>query len=210
MGVGLLWVGWFGFNAGSSVSSGLDTARALTVTQVAAAAGALSWMFIETIKHGKATSLGVACGILAGLVAVTPAAGVVMVPGAIFLGLVASLFSNAALTLKNRLGYDDSLDVFGIHGVSGMVGAVLLSFFIRPSWMAEAAQLAEGSWSILQQLGVQVSAVAITVLYAGIVSLLLAVLVEKTVGFRVDDSEEMAGLDQSLHGERGYGFLNLN
>ena len=210
MGVGLLWVGWFGFNAGSSVSSGLDTARALTVTQVAAAAGALSWMFIETIKHGKATSLGVACGILAGLVAVTPAAGVVMVPGAIFLGLVASLFSNAALTLKNRLGYDDSLDVFGIHGVSGMVGAVLLSFFIRPSWMAEAAQLAGGSWSILQQLGVQVSAVAITVLYAGIVSLLLVVLVEKTVGFRVDDSEEMAGLDQSRHGERGYGFLNLN
>ena len=171
MGVGLLWVGWFGFNAGSSVSSGLNTARALTVT---------------------------------------PAAGVVMVPGAIFLGLVASLFSNAALTLKNRLGYDDSLDVFGIHGVSGMVGAVLLSFFIRPSWMAEAAQLAGGSWSILQQLGVQVSAVAITVLYTGIVSLLLAVLVDKTVGFRVDDSEEMAGLDHSLHGERGYGFLNLN
>ena len=210
VGAGLLWVGWFGFNAGSSVSSGLDTARALTVTQAAAAAGALSWMLIETIKHGKATSLGVASGILAGLVAITPAAGVVMVPGAIFLGLVASLCSFTAIALKNRLGYDDSLDVFGIHGVSGMAGAVLLSFFIRPSWMAEAAQLAGGSWSTLQQLGIQVSAVAITIVYVGIVSLLLAVLVEKTVGFRVGGPEEMAGLDHSQHGEHGYGLLNLN
>ena len=210
VGAGLLWVGWFGFNAGSAVSSGLDTARALTVTQVAAASGALSWMFIETIKHGKATSLGVASGILAGLVAITPAAGVVMVPGAIFLGLVASLCCYVAVALKDILGYDDSLDVFGIHGVAGMVGAVLLSFFIRPSWMAEAAQLAGGSWSVLQQLGVQVSAVAITVLYAGAVSLILAVLVEKTVGFRTDDSQETAGLDHSLHGEHGYGLLNLN
>ena len=210
VGAGLLWVGWFGFNAGSAVSSGLDTARALTVTQVAAASGALSWMFIETIKHGKATSLGVASGILAGLVAITPAAGVVMVPGAIFLGLVASLCCYVAVALKGILGYDDSLDVFGIHGVAGMVGAVLLSFFIRPSWMAEAAQLAGGSWSVLQQLGVQVSAVAITVLYAGAVSLILAVLVEKTVGFRTDDSQETAGLDHSLHGEHGYGLLNLN
>ena len=189
----------------------LDTARALTVTQVAAASGALSWMFIETIKHGKATSLGVASGILAGLVAITPAAGVVMVPGAIFLGLVASLCCYVAVALKDILGYDDSLDVFGIHGVAGMVGAVLLSFFIRPSWMAEAAQLAGGSWSVPAAIGsFRFSAVAITVLYAGAVSLILAVLVEKTVGFRTDDSQETAGLDHSLHGEHGYGLLNLN
>ena len=133
-----------------------------------------------------------------------------MVPGAIFLGLVASLCSYTAIRLKNRLGYDDSLDVFGIHGVSGMAGALLLSFFIRPSWMAQAAQLAGGSWSVLQQLGVQVAAVAITILYAGLMSLILAVLVEKTVGFRADDFQETAGLDHSQHGEHGYGLVNLN
>ena len=210
VGAGLLWVGWFGFNAGSSVNSGLDTARALTATQVAAAAGALAWMLIEAVRHGKATSLGVASGILAGLVAITPAAGVVMVPGAIALGFAASLLSYTAISMKNKLGYDDSLDVFGIHGVAGMVGAILLTFFIRPSWMADAAGLAGGSWTVLQQLGVQVSAVAITVVYAGVVSLILVVLIEKTLGFRIGDTGETAGLDHSLHGEHGYGLLNLN
>lgn len=210
IGAGLLWVGWFGFNAGSSVSSGLSTARALTVTQVAAAAGALSWVFIEAIRHRKVTSLGLVSGILAGLVAITPAAGVVRVPAALVLGFVASLICYGAISMKNRIGYDDTLDVFGIHGVAGMAGAVLLSFFIRPEWMAEAAAAAGGSWTMIQQLGVQVGAVLITVIYTAIVSFLLLLLVEKTAGFRSEEKDEMAGLDHSLHGEQGYGLINLN
>jgi len=210
LGAGLLWVGWFGFNAGSSVNSNLDTARALTVTQVAAASGALMWMIIEAVKHDKVTSLGLASGILAGLVAITPAAGVVQVKGAIMLGFLASIISYWAIQMKIKLGYDDTLDVFGIHGVSGMVGAIGLTFFIRPSWMADAAKAAGGSWTVLQQLGVQITAVLITVLYASIVTLILVVVIGKAIGFRASEEDEAAGLDQSFHGERGYGLLDLD
>lgn len=210
LGAGLLWVGWFGFNAGSSVASNLDTARALTVTQVAAASGALSWMLLEAFKHGKATALGIISGILAGLVAITPAAGVVQVPGAIVLGLVASPVCYFAIWVKNRLGYDDTLDVFGIHGTAGILGAILLTFFIRPEWMASAAEAAGGSWTVMQQLWVQVSAVGITIAYTTVVSFILIFLVQKTVGFRIDEESEAAGLDHSVHGEHGYGLLNLN
>jgi len=209
MGAGLLWVGWFGFNAGSSINSGLDTARALTVTQVAAASGAVMWMLIEALHHGKATSLGISSGILAGLVVITPAAGVVQVSGAIALGMIASLISYSAIQLKSRLGYDDSLDVFGIHGVSGITGALLLTFFIRAGWMAEAVQKA-GSWTVWQQFGVQAAAVGITVVYAAVVSLILITLVEKIFGFHLDEKDEMAGMDHSQHGEHGYGLLNVN
>ena len=131
MGAGLLWVGWFGFNAGSSVSSGLLTAQALTVTQTAAAAGAMTWIILEGLLHRKATSLGLVSGILAGLVAITPAAGDVQPLGAIFLGALASVICYGMINLKNKLGYDDSLDVFGIHGVAGIVGAIGLAFFMR-------------------------------------------------------------------------------
>jgi Amt family ammonium transporter len=210
MGAGLLWVGWFGFNAGSSVASDLDTARALTVTQVAAASGALTWMIIEALKHAKATSLGVASGILAGLVAITPAAGVVQTDGALVLGALASCICYAAISMKNKLGYDDSLDVFGIHGVAGIAGSIFLTFFIRSSWMEKAASLAGGSWTVWQQLGVQTAAVAITIFYSAIVSLVLLLLVQKTAGFRLPADDEKAGMDSSLHGEHGYGLLNLN
>jgi Amt family ammonium transporter len=169
LGAGLLWVGWFGFNAGSSVSSGLSTAQALTATQVAAAAGALSWILIESMHQGKATALGFASGILAGLVAVTPAAGVVQPYGAMVLGVIASFICYSAIQLKNKLGYDDSLDAFGIHGVGGIVGAILLTFFIRPSWMKEAAAAATGSsWTVWNQLGVQVLAVSIAIVLSSI------------------------------------------
>ena len=210
MGAGLLWVGWFGFNAGSSVSSGLDTARALTVTQIAAASGAFAWMVIEAIHHQKATSLGVCSGILAGLVVITPAAGVVRPYGAIVLGFAASLVCYGGILLKNRLGYDDSLDVFGIHGMAGMLGALLLTFFIRPDWMKKAAESAGGSWTVLQQLGVQAAGVALTVVYAGAVTVLILLVVDKTVGFRLNEKGEMSGLDQTLHGEHGYGLINLS
>ena len=153
LGAGLLWVGWFGFNAGSSISSGLSTAQALTATQVAAAAGALTWVLIESFHQGKATALGFASGILAGLVAVTPAAGVVQPYGAMVLGMLASVICYMAIQVKNKLGYDDSLDAFGIHGVGGIVGALFLVFFIRKSWMAEAAVAAGGKWTVWNQLG---------------------------------------------------------
>ena len=210
MGAGLLWVGWFGFNAGSSVASDLATARALTVTQIAAASGALTWMIIEGLQHGKATSLGVVSGILAGLVAITPAAGVVQTEGALVLGAIASCICYAAISIKNKIGYDDSLDVFGIHGVAGIAGSIILTFFIRSSWMEETAVLAGGSWTVWQQLGVQVTAVMITIAYSAVFTIALLLFVQKTVGFRLEEHAEKAGMDSSLHGEHGYGLLNLN
>jgi Amt family ammonium transporter len=207
-GTGLLWVGWFGFNAGSAVSSNLVTAQALTVTQIAAASGALAWIIIEAFHHNKATSLGVASGILAGLVAITPAAGVVRPGGAIVLGMLASCVCYLAILIKNKAGYDDSLDVFGIHGMGGIVGAIGLTFFIRESWMEAAAKSIGGSWTMMQQLGVQASAVLLTLIFAGLMSFVLIFIVEKTVGFRMKESDEMAGLDHSMHGEHGYGLIN--
>jgi len=211
LGAGLLWVGWFGFNAGSSVNSGLDTAQALTATQAAAAAGALTWMIIEGVHQGKATALGFGSGILAGLVAVTPAAGVVQPYGALALGAIAAILCYIAILIKNKLGYDDSLDAFGIHGVGGIVGAIILSFFIRKSWMNEAASLAEGgTWTVFQQLGVQISAVLISIAYAAVVTLIIVILVDKIIGLRSPAKIEMQGLDASYHGEHGYGMLNAS
>ena len=209
MGAGLLWVGWFGFNAGSAVSSGLETARALTMTQIAGASGALGWMIIEAIVYRKATSLGMVSGILAGLVAITPAAGVVKPYGAVILGALASLCSYTVINIKNRLHCDDTLDVFGIHGAAGIIGTLFLSFFIRDSWMADAVARVPG-WNVWLQFGVQAKAAGITILVAGTGTLLIAIILEKTIGFRISEKYEMAGLDQSLHGEHGYGLINLN
>lgn len=210
MGAGLLWVGWFGFNAGSSLTSDLSTAQALTATQAAAAAGALAWMLFEGLHQGKATALGFASGILAGLVAVTPAAGVVQPGGAMILGLLGAAICYGAILLKNKMGYDDTLDVFGIHGVGGIVGAIFLTFFIRDSWMADAAVAAGGSWTVMQQLGVQALAVLIAIAYAAAVTIVLLVIVDKLIGLRSSDDSEMKGLDNAYHGERGYGMLNAN
>ena len=210
MGAGLLWVGWFGFNAGSSISSGLSTAQALTATQVAAAAGAITWIIIEGMHQGKMTALGFASGILAGLVAVTPAAGVVKPAGAMALGAIATVICYVMLIKKDKLGYDDSLDAFGIHGLGGIVGALGLTFFIRDSWMEEAAQAAGGTWTVWQQFGVQAAAVGIAIGYAVVTTLIILFIVEKTVGLKSSTEEEMQGLDHSYHGERGYGMLTPN
>ncbi len=210
MGAGLLWVGWFGFNAGSSISSGLDTARALTVTQIAAASGAFSWMLIEAAHQKKATSLGLCSGILAGLVVITPAAGVVRPYGAVILGMIASLVCYGAILVKNRLGYDDSLDVFGIHGVAGITGALLLAFFIRPGWMAGAAAAAGGTWTAFDQLKVQAAGVGLTIVYSAAITLVILLLVDKTAGLKLGVKGEMSGLDYHLHGEHGYGLINLS
>jgi len=208
IGAGLLWVGWFGFNAGSSVSSGLSTAQALTATQAAAAAGAITWMLIEGFHQGKATALGFASGVLAGLVAVTPAAGVVQPLGAMVLGLLASVVCYGAIIVKNRMGYDDSLDAFGIHGIGGIVGALMLTFFIRDAWMQEAASAVGGSWSVMQQLGVQLVAVLTAVVYAAALTYVILILVEKVIGLRSSVESEMSGLDDTYHGETGYGMVN--
>jgi Amt family ammonium transporter len=208
LGAGLLWVGWFGFNAGSSVSSGLSTAQALTATQVAAASGALFWILIESFHQGKATALGFASGILAGLVAVTPAAGVVQPYGAMILGILASSICYMGIQLKNKLGYDDSLDAFGIHGIGGVVGALLLTFLIRPSWMHDAAKIAGGKWTIWNQFGVQALAVTVAIVYAAVMTFIIIFILNKFIRFKSTEDDEMAGLDRSYHGERGYGMLN--
>lgn len=210
MGAGLLWVGWFGFNAGSSINSGLSTAQALTATQVAAASGSITWIIIESFHHRKATALGFVSGVLAGLVSVTPAAGVVKPIGAISLGIIASMVCYGAIIIKDKLGYDDSLDAFGIHGVGGIVGALVLSFFIRDSWMTKAAAVHGDSWNAWQQLGIQATAVGIAITYAIVGTLIIIFIVEKTVGLKAKTQEELDGLDHAFHGERGYGMLNPN
>ncbi len=205
MGAGLLWVGWFGFNAGSTVHSGLDTARALTMTQVSAASGAMTWMIIEALIFRKVTALGFVSGILAGLVVITPAAGVVLPTGAMVLGALSAIACFYALKLKNRLGYDDSLDCFGIHGVGSGLGVILLSFFIRESWMADASVSAGvGGWSVWKQLLIQLMGMGSTIALAAVGTIVLCIIVQKTVGFRIDEEGESMGLDQSLHGESGY------
>jgi ammonium transporter, Amt family len=209
IGVGLLWVGWFGFNAGSSVSSGLTAAQALTVTQIAAASGALAWVIIEGIHQGKATALGFASGILAGLVAITPAAGVVKPIGALTIGILATGFCYLAIQFKNKLGFDDTLDAFGIHGVGGIVGAIFLTFFIRDSWMADAVKL-NAEWSTMKQLGIQAFAVIIAITYAAFGTWVILFVLNKIVPLRSSGEAEMKGLDNFYHGERGYGMVNPN
>lgn len=209
IGAGLLWVGWFGFNAGSSISSGLAAAQALTVTQVAAAAGALAWVIIEGFHQGKATAVGFASGVLAGLVAITPAAGVVQPGGALVIGVLATAFCYLAIQYKNKLGLDDTLDAFGVHGIGGIVGAIFLTFFIRDSWMADAVSI-DSEWGVMKQLGVQSLAVIIAIVYAGVGTWIILFVLNKFVPLRSSAEAEMKGLDHYYHGERGYGMINPN
>ncbi len=206
MGAGLLWVGWFGFNAGSSVATSMQTAQALTVTQIAAAMGALTWITLEGLLHRKATSLGLCSGILAGLVAITPAAGDVLPYGAIVLGAVAAVVCYGAILLKNRMGYDDTLDVFGIHGVAGIIGALGLVLFLRAPKVLEGDHVV----SMGLQLWFQFKGVAVSIGFAVVITLVLLALVDKLVGLKLKAADEMAGMDHALHREHGYGLLNIN
>jgi len=209
MGAGFLWVGWFGFNAGSTVQSGLDTARALTMTQISGASGALTWMVIEALKFRKVTSLGFVSGILAGLVVITPAAAVVLPTGALALGCLSAIACFFALKMKDKLGYDDSLDCFGIHGIGSGLGVIMLVFFIRQSWMTDAAANTEsGVWTVWNQLGIQLQGMAVTVALSAVATWIICFIVSKTIGFRIDTESEIIGLDQSLHGEHGYGLIH--
>jgi len=203
IGVSMLWVGWFGFNAGSELAANGVAGMAMAVTQVATAAAALSWMFIEWIKHSKPSVLGIASGAVAGLVAITPASGVVGPMGAMVIGFVSGgVCFVASTSLKRQMGYDDSLDVFGIHAVGGIVGAVLTGVFCAES--LGGAGFGLNINSIGGQITVQILGVGATIIYTGIVSFIILKVLDGVMGLRVTEDEESEGLDLSHHGERGY------
>ncbi|WP_281349799.1 ammonium transporter [Marichromatium bheemlicum] len=203
IGATMLWIGWFGFNAGSELAANSTAAMALTVTQVATATAALTWMFAEWISHGKPSVLGIATGAVAGLVAITPASGTAGPMGAIVIGFAGAIFAFIASTrVKQWLGYDDSLDVWGVHGVAGIIGALLTGVFASP--LLGGSGLADGVDGIGAQVWIQFVSVIATLVYGGLVSLLLLLGLKATIGLRVDEEQETEGLDLSLHDERGY------
>jgi len=209
VGAALLWVGWFGFNAGSNLEANGTAVLALANTIVATAAAALSWMFVEWMLRGKPSMLGVASGAVAGLVAVTPAAGFVGPMGAIVLGLVAGVLCFWGVTgLKKMLGVDDSLDVFGVHGIGGIVGAIGTGIFAAPSLggtgVFDYAAGKVGEYSITTQVTSQAWGVGTTILWSGIVSFVLFKLIDMVIGLRVSEEAEREGLDTATHGERAY------
>ena len=198
IGASLLWVGWFGFNAGSAVAADGAAGMAMAVTQIAAAAAALSWMFIEWLIHKKPSVLGVASGAIAGLVAITPASGYVDGAGALAIGVIAGAACFWGATwLKHRLGYDDSLDVFAVHGLGGIVGALLTGVFAVEA-VGGASGALEGNWG---QIGTQIYGIAVTVAYCGVVSFALLKLIGLVIPLRVDEEAEREGLDIGQHGE---------
>ncbi|HEY1101311.1 MAG TPA: ammonium transporter [Myxococcota bacterium] len=202
LGAGLLWFGWFGFNAGSAVAvespvAGTAAGLAFATTQAAAASAGLTWMLVERLHRKKATSLGLASGLLAGLVVITPAAGHVSPASALVMGALASIVCYVAVQVKNASRVDDTLDAFAVHGVGGIVGALLVGV----SCFTPAAGLIHGD---ITQLGKQAVGVVFTLVFAGGGTLIIATIVDKLVGLRVSDAEEIAGLDVSAHGERAY------
>ena len=202
IGASMLWVGWFGFNAGSALGAGGRAGMAMAVTQIATAAAAMGWMFAEWITKGKPSVLGVISGAVAGLVAITPASGYVLPGSAIIIGLVAGVVCFwAATSLKHMLGYDDSLDAFGVHGVGGIVGALLTGVFAYAALSATDAT-PDGVAGGIDQLKLQVIGVAATVAYTAVMTLILLMITKALVGLRVAEEEEREGLDIVLHGEQ--------
>ena len=200
IGAALLWVGWFGFNAGSAVSAGTSAGMAMLVTQVASATAAITWMVAEWITHGKPSVLGIASGAVAGLVAITPASGSVGPEGALYIGVAAGVCCFfAATTLKRTMRYDDSLDVFGVHAVGGIVGAVLTGVFTAASFGGSGLDNGIGS-----QLWIQIKGVLFTIIYTGIFTTIILKIVDATMGLRVSEEDEDLGLDLASHDERGY------
>ena len=201
IGASMLWVGWFGFNVGSNLEANGGASLAMINTFVATAAATLAWSVIEAASRGKASMLGAASGMVAGLVAVTPACGTIGPMGAILLGaLAAAACYFFVTTVKNMFHYDDSLDVFGVHGVGGIVGAVMTGVFSS----ATLGGVKGDDYSIAAQAWIQIEAVAITIAWTGIVSLVLYRIVDRMVGLRVDQDSERQGLDQTAHGESAY------
>ncbi|MCC7548654.1 MAG: ammonium transporter [Burkholderiales bacterium] len=210
IGASLLWVGWFGFNVGSNLESSAVAAMVMLNTQIATAMAALAWMFGEWIFRGKPTMLGAASGAISGLVTITPACGFVGPAGALVLGLVAGLVCLWAVTwLKHKLGYDDSLDVFGVHCIGGILGALGTGIFAAPALGGAGiydyvANATSPEYSIARQFMIQLTGVITTVLWSGVVSFAAFKAVDVIVGLRVSEEQERAGLDESQHGERAY------
>ena len=203
IGAGLLWFGWFGFNAGSAGSAGHLAVSAMIVTNISAAVGMLSWILIDKIKTGKPTLLGALSGVIAGLAAITPAAGYVNVTAAIIIGFFAAIFAYSAISwLKPRLGYDDSLDVFGIHGICGVTGAIAIGIFASP--LINSVTTGGILFGNFQLILVQLLAIVVVAIYSFVITWVLAKIIDKTIGLRVDDQHEVQGLDVNLHEESGY------
>lgn len=201
IGASLLWVGWFGFNAGSNLEATGGAALAFINTILATAAAGLSWMFAEWMLRGKPSMLGVASGVVAGLVAITPAAGLVGPMGGIVLGAVAGIVCLWGVSgLKKMLGYDDSLDVFGIHGIGGIIGAIGTGIFVSPA----LGGVGVDGYTMGGQVVTQATGVLITILWSGVVSLVAFKLIDMTMGIRVTEEQEREGLDTASHGERAY------
>lgn len=205
-GAGMLWVGWFGFNAGSALAADNSAAMAMLVTHLSAACGSLAWMTMEWIRHGKPSVLGIVTGMVAGLGTITPASGSVGPAAAVIIGLSAGVVCYfATITLKNTLKIDDSLDVFPVHGVGGMLGTILIGVFAAPSLgIFSGNGFSDGVSSMGGQLYIQIFGVVVTFVFALIGSWLLLKVVDQLVGLRVDDEQETEGLDLVLHDERGY------
>jgi Amt family ammonium transporter len=200
IGAAMLWIGWFGFNAGSAIAANGTAGMAMLVTQIATAAAALGWMFAEWVTHGKPSALGIASGVVAGLVAITPAAGTAGPMGALVIGLASGVICFfCATSLKRKLGYDDSLDAFGVHGIGGIVGAILTGVFAAP---------ALGGFGSVEDIGgqvwIQIVGVLVTVVYTGIVTFVILKVLNLVMGLRVSEEAESVGLDLSEHNERGY------
>ena len=203
VGASMLWVGWFGFNAGSALAADGAAGMAMLVTQISTATAALTWITIEWVKHGKPSVLGIVTGAVAGLVAITPASGFVGPMAAIAIGLVSGVVCFwGATSLKQSLGYDDSLDAFGVHGIGGVVGCLLTGVFADPE--LGGMGFAEGITTIGQQVWAQFLSLVVTIVFSGVLSFIILKIVDAIVGLRVEENEEQEGLDLTLHGERGY------
>ncbi len=201
LGAGILWFGWFGFNAGSALAANETAAWAMINTTVATSAAALAWMFTEWAHAGKPTVVGISSGIIAGLVAITPAAGFVNIVGAIFIGAIAGVVAYFAVAiLKPMFGYDDALDVFGIHGMAGIVGAILTGVFADPD-VGGTPGLIYGNF---KQVLIQLEGVIATIVYSGVLTAIILFVIKAIVGLRVSEEAEVEGLDSSEHGEKAY------
>ncbi len=216
LGAGLLWFGWFGFNGGSALFCNGQAISAFTVTQIAAGAAAMSWLIVEWLHRGKPTGLGFASGLVAGLVAITPASGFVYPGGALAIGLLAGVVCYWAVAAKSLLGYDDSLDAFGVHGVGGLLGAILTAFFVSLPLWAYGAEMPKGAFpgktdvvdnAIVYNMGLQITwqikAALLSAGYAFLATIVIVLAIDKTIGFAVKEKDEAIGLDLSQHGEVG-------
>jgi ammonium transporter, Amt family len=207
LGAGLLWFGWFGFNAGSALAANNTAAVVWVNTLVAAAAATGAWLVVEKIRDGHSTSLGAASGVVAGLVAITPACAAVSPIGAIIVGLVAGVLCALAVGLKYRFGYDDSLDVVGVHLVGGLVGTIIIGFIATADAPAGVDGLFYGGG--VDQLWRQVVGAVAVLAFSFVLTYIIGIAIQKTMGFRVTEEDEITGIDNVVHAESGYDFASL-